>query len=234
HELRGDRGAARPRLEHAALVHLVQVLELLQKLHVYERTLLYRTAHSVASLPLALLLPTTDDVLVGELALAGLLALRQKPPRRARMPAARGFSFTAAHRVIHGVHRDAPHVRPAAQPARFARLADHDVLVVFVADLPDRAPALRRDLAHLAGREPQDRIVAFLRHDLAEGAGAAGDLPALPRRHLDVVDERSERDRANLHRVPGLDLRVRTGDHRIAHLELLRRDDVALLAVHVV
>src|SRR6266550_1916921 len=50
--------------------------------------------------PLALLLPTADDVLVGELALAGLLALRQQPPRRARMPPPRGFAFAAAHRMI--------------------------------------------------------------------------------------------------------------------------------------
>src|SRR5205823_5598125 len=83
-----------------------------------------------------------NDETVCALRIARLVALRRHAPRRNRMPAARRFAFTAAERMIHGIHRDAAHVRALAQPAAAAGLADRYVLMVDVADLADRRVAL--------------------------------------------------------------------------------------------
>src|SRR5262249_39425986 len=117
-ELGRDRGPTRPRLEHATLVHAVQRLELLQELRVHVRTLLDRTAHAPSFLVPALrLLPAPEDHPVRELALAGLLSLGEEPPRRARMPPARGLPFAAAHRMVDGVHGHAADAGTPPEPA---------------------------------------------------------------------------------------------------------------------
>src|SRR5512135_268031 len=88
-----------------------------------------------------LLLAALDDERVGTLVVAGLLALGLPAPRRRGVAAARRLAFAAAHRVVDGVHRDAPVVRLPAEPAVAAGLADRDVLVLDVADLADRRVA---------------------------------------------------------------------------------------------
>src|SRR5262245_3716680 len=84
------------------------------------------------SLLLLPLMAAGDDGLGGRLVLAGLLALGREAPRRDRMASARGAAFAAAVRVIDRVHGDAAIVRPPAQPARAAGLADRDVHVIRV------------------------------------------------------------------------------------------------------
>jgi len=54
------------------------------------------------------------------------------------MASARRFPFPSPHRVIVGVHDNAPALRANPQPARGSRLAQGDVLVVRVADLAER------------------------------------------------------------------------------------------------
>src|SRR3954470_18103374 len=85
-----------------------------------------------------LLLPPLNDKAISDLPVARFVALRRLTPRRHRMTAAGCLAFTAAERVIDRVHRDAAHVRPLAEPAAPAGLADRDVLVIDVADLTDR------------------------------------------------------------------------------------------------
>src|ERR1051325_3763638 len=101
-----------------------------------------------------LLLPAAaaaDDQLVGFLVLAPRpLAQRRHAPRRDRVPPALRLALAAAVRVVDGFHRGAAHRRALALPAAAARLASGDVLVVDVADLPDRRPARQRDAAQLA------------------------------------------------------------------------------------
>src|SRR5688572_24047095 len=98
-----------------------------------------------------LLLSPLYDEPVRRLPVPRLVTLGRHAPRRHGVPAARGLAFAAAERVIHRVHRDAAHVRALAEPAAAARLPDRHVLVVDVADLPDRRDALDADLADLAG-----------------------------------------------------------------------------------
>src|SRR4029077_7163851 len=74
---------------------------------------------------------------------------------------------------------------------------------------------------------------AFARSEGHGTAGAARQLPAAPGLHLDVVDDRADRDVPQRHGVARLDRGVGAGAHFIAALHALGREDVAPLAVGV-
>ena len=78
----------------------------------------------------------------------GLLLARLEPlgghtPRRHRVPPTGRMPFAAAERVVDRVHRVAADVRPATTPALPSRLADPDVLVLYVPHLAHRGAAVR-------------------------------------------------------------------------------------------
>src|SRR5689334_21382635 len=102
--------------------------------------------------------------------------------------------LTAAVRMIDRVHRDAAYARAPPEPARPSGLSVRDVLVLEVADLTDRRAAGGPDPAELARRQLQERVVAFLRHQLDRSAGAPTELPAASLAQLDVVHHRAERN----------------------------------------
>ena len=90
--------------------------------------------------------PPPDDRLVrGFAPLAGRAALGQLAGGADRVTPALGPAFTAAVRMVDGVHGRAADVRPAAQPTLAARLAQNDAHVVGIADAcrswPGRWPA---------------------------------------------------------------------------------------------
>src|SRR5439155_7847730 len=100
--------------------------------------------------PATSLLPPLHDEFVGNRPVARLVALGRQTQRRHRMPAARGLAFTGAERMVDRIHGDTADVRPLAEPAAAAGLADRHVLVIEIADLTDRREGLHRDLADLA------------------------------------------------------------------------------------
>src|SRR5262249_3981531 len=159
------------------------------------------------------------DELVGRLAVARLVALGRQAPWRNRMAAARGLAFSAAERVVDRVHRDTAHVRPLAEPAASTGLADRDVLVVAIADLPDPGQALHIDLANLARRHLHRRVLAFLGDELHGGAGAPGDLAAFAELQLHVVQQRAEGNVLERQRVARQDVDVLSGHDRVADLQ---------------
>src|SRR5450759_3297634 len=110
----------------------------------------------------SLLAAAVDDELVGALVIARLVAARRLAPRRHRVTSARGLAFAAAVRVVDRVHGHAAIVRTLAQPARAPGLADGNVFVVQVANLPDRRHAIDQDAARLARGQLEQRVVAFL------------------------------------------------------------------------
>src|SRR5690348_17350017 len=74
-----------------------------------------------------LLLPSFHHEPVRGLVPARLVSLRRHAPRRHRVAAARCLAFAATQRMVDGIHGDAAHVRPPAEPAASARFADRDV-----------------------------------------------------------------------------------------------------------
>src|SRR5215470_15830431 len=179
--VRNDRRAPRPGLDDLLLAGRVERGHLLGEVVVHERALLDGTRHR-----LRLRLAAPDDEIVRPLVVAGLETLRLPAPRRGRMPSARGLALAAAHRVIDRVHGHAAVVRPPAEPAVAAGLADRDVLVFEVADLADGGVTLDVDLTDLARGQAHLRVGALLGHQLRRGAGRADELPALAPGELDV------------------------------------------------
>src|SRR6185369_15154210 len=78
------------------------------------------------------------------------------------------------------------------------------------------------------------RVRALTAEQLDADAGRAGQLGAAARTQLHVVDGGTDRDVAQRQVVTRLDVGARTGLDAVALLQVLRRDDVALLAVGVV
>ena len=132
------------------------------------------------------------------------------------------------------VHRNTARLRTASEPAAAACLTDGDVLMLEVANLPDRRTAVDVHAANLARRHTQECVVAFLCHELCGRARAADELCALADLQLDGMDDRTERDILQRKRVARLDVSLSTRLHNIADLQAVRCEDVALFAICIV
>ena len=149
--------------------------------------------------------------------------------RRARMPTARGAAFAAAHRMADRVHRRAAVVRLAAQPALAAGLAQADVHVVGDCRSRRSSPGTRltRRTSPRRHRDLRPVLLASA-SSVARAAGAAANLAAAARLHLDVVNRHAERDLPQRHAVARASAR-RLGvaaHHLVAGLQPVRREDV--------
>src|SRR5690606_9268142 len=182
-------------------------------------------------LPLLLRVTRPDDHLVGRLVVAGAGALGRLAPRGDRVAAARGAAFAAAVRVVDRVLRDAAGQRALAEPAAATCLGEVLVAVVGVRHRADGAHALAADVALLARAETHDDETAIAADDLRIGAGRAGDLAALARLHLDVVDDRADRHLRQFHRIARLHVGLLARDDGVADGQALRRQDIGERAV---
>src|SRR4249919_2201114 len=227
---RHDHRAARPGLDHVVGALVVLGVHLLHQVAVYERALLQAARHRSDSSALLAGTATTDDLGVAGLALATGAALGLAP-RADRVATTGGLALATTMGVVDGVHDDTADGRALALPAHAAGLAPVDVGLLVVADLTDRGTASDVDEAHLAGRQAQGGARALLGDQLRGVAGRAGDLGATARTQLDAVDRRTDGDVAQRQVVAHLDVggRARLEHHTLA--QVLRRDDVALLAV---
>src|SRR6478609_7961390 len=234
-EHRGDdHRATRPGLDDVLGTGFVLDDDLAKQVLVDEGALLKATRH----LPLLLLallagVATTDDVLVAFLVgVAG--ATLSLAPRSDGVTSTGGLALTTTVRVVDGVHRDTTDGRADALPALAAGLAPVDVRLLGVADLADRRAAARVDVADLARGETQLGVGAVLRDETHRGARRAGELGAAAGTELDRVHDRTRGDVAQRQVVAGLDVGAGTRLDDIALRQLVRREDVALLAVEVV
>src|SRR5262245_14658242 len=143
------------------------------------------------------------------------------------------LAFSATEWVIDRIHGHAAYVRPLPQPSVSAGPPDRYVLVLDVSDLSNRGETLDKDMANFARRHLDRCVFAFFGDELNGGSRAPGDLAALARLELHVVDQRAERDVFQRQRVPWQDVDVWPGHDRIADLEASWLQDVALFAVRV-
>ena len=136
--------------------------------------------------------------------------------------------------MIDGVHGHAADLGATSEPAVAAGLAQRNVLVLDIADLPDSGEARREHLAHFARGHAQQRVLAFLGHKLGVGSGRATELPAPTGVQLDVVQHRAHGNAGHGQRVAGLDIGLVAGLDHIALLHAEGREDIALFAVGIV
>src|SRR5271165_534989 len=99
------------------------------------QTLSFRARRKILVLLARLLRSPVHNKLIRPLVIPRLIPARRLPPRRYRMPPARGLAFTAAMRMVDWIHRDAAIMRTLAQPPRASCLADRDVLMIEIAHL---------------------------------------------------------------------------------------------------
>src|SRR6476469_5207267 len=144
------------------------------------------------------------------------------------------LALTTAVRVVDRVHGDTADGRALALPAHAAGLAPVDVGLLGVAHLADRRAAAQVDVADLAGRHAQLRVGAVLGDELHGRTSRTGDLRTATGPQLDGVDDRTGRDVAQRKVVAGLDVGAGAVLDAGTLRQLVRRDDVALLAVGVV
>src|SRR6478736_1473333 len=175
----------------------------------------------------------TDDELVARLVRTTRAALRLAPGAH-RVTTTGRLALTTTVRVVDRVHRDTADGGALALPAHAAGLAPVDVRLLGVAHLADRGAAAQVDVADLARRQSQLRVRTVLGDQLDAGTGRAGDLGPAPGPQLDGVHHGADRDVAQREAVTRLDVGGRAVLDQVALLELVRRDDVALLAVDVV
>src|SRR5271154_355105 len=232
-ELRQDRRAAAPRLDHVMPARCPRGIRLFEQIPVDERTFPHRTRHVALDLLLLPRVAAGNDEFGGLLVGPGLLALGGLAPRGDRMAAARAAAFAAAERVIDRVHGDAAIVRHAPEPALAPGLADRDVHVIGIGHRADGRHAAAMDQALLAGIEAYDHVFLVAADDLGIGPGRARDLAALADLHLHIVDDGADRHVARRHGIAGLDVHVLAGDDGVALTEPLRRQDVGQFAVLV-
>src|SRR6266545_4950033 len=145
------------------------------------------------------------DQLVGRLVLLAGAALGLAPGRGG-VAATRRLALATTQRVVDGVHGHAAGLRTHALPPVAAGLAHLDQLVLGVADLADRGPAVDGYPAHLGGGQAQRGVGALLGEEHDGRAGRAGHLAACARLELDVVDRRADRDVAQRQGVARPDL----------------------------
>src|SRR4051794_16381984 len=229
---RHDHRAARPGLDHVLGVGLVLRRHLAEQVVIDERTLFETARHCCRSL-LALLADVAaanDELVTGKVALARPAFLLA--PRADRVTSTGRLALATTVRVVDRVHGDTTDGRADALPAHAAGLAPVDVGLLGVADLADRGAAAHVDVADLAGGQTQLGVWAVLRHEAHRGSGGTRHLGAAARLQLDRVDDGTDRDVLQRQVVARLDVCAWTGFDDIALAQLVRRDDVALRAVH--
>src|SRR5690606_32821253 len=144
-ELRQDGRAARPDLDNVRTAGFACLFRLAQDIGIDEGAFPDRTSHGSTTLLLGVARP--QDVLVGRLVGAGLLALGRLAPRGNRVTAAGGAALAAAMRVVDRVHGDAAHGRADAQVTHAAGLAE---VLVGMVGIRHRADGRHAFLAHQA------------------------------------------------------------------------------------
>jgi hypothetical protein len=90
------------------------------------------------------------------------------------------------------------------------------------------------NLSQLAGRQTQEDIFAFLRHDLGVGSSGPAHLATPAGLHLDIMHPGTQGYCSKMHAVPRLDVCRVIRDNSSTDLKPIGRQDVALLAINEV
>src|SRR5690606_2053847 len=220
------------------VVLLYRLLNLLQQVEINEWTFFQGAWHCnflFLSILLGrpLLVATTYDHLGGALVLARLVTLGGGTPGRHRVTTSGGAAFTTTVGVIDRVHGNTANSGAHAPPAGGASLAQRAQVVLAVGHFANGGTTLGRHLAHLAAAQTQGGVLAFPCNQLHRSTGAAGDLGALARLHLDAVDLGAHRNIAQRQTVADLDGRSLARGQLVAGLDALGGNNIATLAVVV-
>src|SRR5947209_1568506 len=173
------------------------------------------------------------DELIGALVVACLVATGGLAPGRDRMASAGGLTFTTAVRMVDRVHGNAAVYRFFPEPAITSGFANRNVLMVYVADLAHGRHAVNQNFAGLAGRQFDQRVVAFFRDQLRRATGGAHHLRAFAWPEFQVVNGGTGRNVAQWQRIAYEDVSLRAAHDFLTDLQPDRLKDIALLAISI-
>ena len=123
------------------------------------------------------------------LLVARLVSARDIAPDILRLSrTARLAAFAAAVRMVNRVHGFAADGRPDAEPPRAACFSDRHQIPFRIRNLAEGRKSFPRHAPDFAGREPQIGIAIRVRQNLDIGTGRSGELPALARHELYIVN----------------------------------------------
>ncbi len=103
--------------------------------------------------------------------------------------------------------------------------------MLFIADLTDGRMAGEQDKTSLSRRQSNLSVFALFRHQLSAHSGGSNKLSAFSKVKLDVVNDRSDRNRANRQTVSGPDVSSLARNDLVALFQVDGRKDVSLLAI---
>ena len=142
-------------------------------------------------------------------------------------------AFTAAVRVVDGVHRGTAHRRADALPSVSPRFSDDHEPVFFVGNFAYRCPCRIDDATYFRGGKFQMRVARILRDYLAVIPRRARETRAVARFELDVVDEGAHGNFAERQAVAEGQRCGLRNDECAADRDPARQEHVAFLAVLV-
>jgi hypothetical protein len=144
------------------------------------------------------------------------------------------LSFATTMRVVDRIHDDTANMRASPLPSGPTGLANTNIFMVRIANLPDRRHASRKNPTHFARPEPYLNILAIAAHDLSRSTRTTNQLSALPRLQLDIMDRGTQGHAGQWQSISNANLSAETGLHDIPDLQPDRRQDIPLLSVLVV
>jgi hypothetical protein len=129
------------------------------------------------------------------------------------------LSFASTMRVVDRIHDDTAHMRASPLPSRPTGLANTNILMVRIANLPDRCHAGRKDPTHFAGPESHLNILAIAAHDLSGTACTTNQLSTLARLQLNIMDRGAQGHAGQWQGISNANLSAETGLHDIPDLQ---------------
>ena len=164
---------------------------------------------------------------------AGLEALGVKTCAGTRVSAGL-TSLTTTHRVVNRVHDDTTVVGAASEPAAASCLTAGFQSVVGVADNADGGAAGEKDLAGLARRQFDNRVVTLAAGQLSEGTGRASHRGALAGLEFNTMDKGTDGYLSQGEGIAYFRSNILAADHSLTDLKAVGSDDIGFGAVNIV
>jgi hypothetical protein len=136
--------------------------------------------------------------------------------------------------VIHRVHRDTADMRLSAQVPNTSSLPMFDVLVVRIRNLANCRSAIRVEDTDFSRREPDVCPITFFANQFGGCPRGSSDFTPAPWREFQIMQDRSQGDPRQRHRVPDTNFGGVTRLDGGPNLEFHRSNDVTLLSIFVV
>jgi hypothetical protein len=149
------------------------------------------------------------------------------------MSSAGRFAFSSTMGMIYWIHGDAPYMGFFPQPSFSAGFSNGNIFMFEITHLTNGGFTTERYQPNLTGREFNLCVFTFFGHELTITPGTSCHLPAMSDVQFNIVDMRSQRNNIKRKRVTDTNLGPFSRHQRIAHREILRREDIPFFTIYI-